>query len=289
MLTYFSAMYNVLIILLHRPFVADGHLYNTSRSILVDSLMKCASAASDICSLLRAYDRAFSIRHAPYLISYATYVAATILVRIAAKRHSDSSVYRNLATCLAVFKENQETNFAVQKASMVIRNLMNRLGVVIDPAPLAASGLISEVRSPERVRQSNYHELPVIRPTSPGPTESDDPVPSTSGPSNADVNGISPPFNPDWVDIDGIIQSFLQEGDNSAFRPPPQMDYSADQGQSDFVAPGNTGNISQEAAFIETPWSQAGAGAQVDSFVSVDDPLFGFNGSVPFAMNGSFL
>ena len=131
-------MHHVLIILLHRPFVADGHLYSTSRSVSVDCFMKCALAASNIALLLRAYHRAFSSRRAPYLISYATYVAATIHARIAAKQANDSSAHNNLAICLAVLKENQETNSAVNKASMIVQSLMKRLGVVIEDAFMQA-------------------------------------------------------------------------------------------------------------------------------------------------------
>ncbi|KAK1912252.1 hypothetical protein P3342_009853 [Pyrenophora teres f. teres] len=123
------SLYNVLTILLHRPFVADGHLYNTSRSISVNSFMACATAADDIVQLLRAYDRAFSVRRAPYLISYATYVAATIHAHIAARREPGSDAHNNLYTCLAVFRENQETNWAVRRAITIVQNLMKRLGV----------------------------------------------------------------------------------------------------------------------------------------------------------------
>ncbi|GJN71066.1 hypothetical protein PLICBS_005128 [Purpureocillium lilacinum] len=129
------AMYHVLVILLHRPFVADGHLYSTSRSISVESFMKCASAASSIVLLLRAYHFAFSVQPAPYLISYATYVAATIHSRIAAKRGHESTAYSNLATCLAVFQINQKTNPAVRKATLIVQSLMKKLGVVIATIP----------------------------------------------------------------------------------------------------------------------------------------------------------
>jgi hypothetical protein len=43
-----AAIYNVLLVLLHRPFVADGHLYNTARSISVNSLLTCATAATQV-------------------------------------------------------------------------------------------------------------------------------------------------------------------------------------------------------------------------------------------------
>ncbi|KAF4890076.1 Nitrogen assimilation transcription factor nirA [Colletotrichum fructicola] len=53
------AMYHVLTILLHRPFVADGHLYNTSRSLSINSFITCASAADSIVGVLRVYDKSF--------------------------------------------------------------------------------------------------------------------------------------------------------------------------------------------------------------------------------------
>ncbi|ETS78439.1 hypothetical protein PFICI_10501 [Pestalotiopsis fici W106-1] len=126
------AMYHVLVILLHRPFVADGHLYSALRAVSVNSFLACAKAASSIVGLLRAYDTAFSVSRAPYLISYATYVAATIHVRIAAKRRHDSTIFSNLETCLAVFNENESTNWAVKRANTVIRSLMKRMDVVVD-------------------------------------------------------------------------------------------------------------------------------------------------------------
>src|ERR1700761_3073270 len=124
-------MYNVLLILLHRPFVADGHLYNTARSISVNSLLTCATAANQIVRLLRVYDRAFSVRRAPYLISYATYVSATILVRIAAKRNSTSDAHRSLSTCIAVLSINQETNWAARRAKAIVEGLTKRLRVEV--------------------------------------------------------------------------------------------------------------------------------------------------------------
>jgi hypothetical protein len=73
---YNSAMYNVQLILLHRPFVSEGHLHSVSPSTASTSFSVCAHAAAKIVELLQAYEKTFSIRHAPYLIAYATYVAA---------------------------------------------------------------------------------------------------------------------------------------------------------------------------------------------------------------------
>jgi hypothetical protein len=90
---------------------------------------QCAAAAKEIVHLLRRYDKAFSTSRALYLISYATYVAATIHVRIAAQRGPGSEAHACLQTCLSVFQKNQQTNWAVKKAKIVIENLMKKMGV----------------------------------------------------------------------------------------------------------------------------------------------------------------
>ncbi|KIL88555.1 hypothetical protein FAVG1_07800 [Fusarium avenaceum] len=297
------AMYNVLVILLHRPFVADGHLYNTFRSISVDSVIKCSAAASSICSLLRAYHRAFSVRRAPYLISYATYVAATIHCRIAAKNGKESAAYVNLMTCLAVFKENQETNSAVQKAAVIIHRLMSKYGVVVDDLPDDALEAEPATRSreqqppqhPQRTQQLGYDSLGNSG-NSQDNTRSQELQPMEVGSGSSAV----PSPGSDWINIDGIIQSFLREGDfhtgestaygaNSAYAPPkiPQVDgehylhtstsasaqavyYPANfpAGMANFTPDMEGGNQwqqpfwppNQDAAFLE-------------------DPLFGFHGS----------
>ncbi|KAB8261309.1 PrpF protein-domain-containing protein [Aspergillus pseudonomiae] len=222
------AMHNSLVILLHRPFVADGHLYSTSPSISVDSFMKCASAASNTSNLLRAYHRAFSIRRAPYLISYATYVAATILTRIAAKRRHDSIAHANLATCLAVFKENQETNSAVKKAANIVQGLMKRLGVVIDNISLDALEIDPPVKSSERDPQPNDRATDgdvSVQPSAGTETHNSLTSGNVTGYSNTKSPGqpIQSPGS-DWVDIDGIIQSFLHENSTRGAR---LLDYEA--------------------------------------------------------------
>lgn len=123
------ALYNVLLILLHRPFVSEGHLHTTDPSVAITSFTTCTAAAARIVRLLRAYDQSFSIRRAPYLISYATYVAATIYVRVAAQRNGESRAHSNLRACIDVFQKNQETNWAVRRAKNVILHLMDRMGV----------------------------------------------------------------------------------------------------------------------------------------------------------------
>ncbi|TLD23837.1 hypothetical protein PspLS_06355 [Pyricularia sp. CBS 133598] len=295
------AMYHVLTILLHRPFVADGHLYNTSRSIPVNSFIICASAADSIAALLRAYDRAFSVRHAPYLISYATYVAATIHVRIAAKRSTDSEARENLETCLGVFRDNSKTNWAVRRANAIVESLIKRLGVnLTDPGGESSGVSRSQRRSSlagpdgprsqaaiggsgshgETVQQLRQHGHQ-------GLNFSEDASPSTG-----------------WSDIDGIIQSFVRGQDNNVEDATTgRMGVVEDQ-QIQYRAPtaAATGGVMGFSG-AEPSSSSADArhgmdghsgtwvglfpdGAVSGAATSFDDLLFGFNGS---ALDSSFV
>lgn len=243
-----SALYHVLTILLHRPFVADGHLYNTSRAISVNSFMACATAADAIVQLLRAYDKTFSVRRAPYLISYATYVAATVHARIAAKRGAGSQAHKSLETCLAVFRENQETNWAVRRANAIIQNLMKRLGVVapdLNDTHIGSGG------------EDNHESTPDV-----SLSRSMDREPSLQS-----------------FDIDGIIQSFVREQDSSHM--PGPVDPTADM-----AVPGVPSSAYNTMETANMPYGSSGNWAYQDQQqpfseqpFSVDDLLYGFNGS----------
>ncbi|KAI4947308.1 hypothetical protein J4E91_006660 [Alternaria rosae] len=242
------ALYHVLTILLHRPFVADGHLYNTSRAISVNSFMACATAADAIVQLLRAYDKTFSVRRAPYLISYATYVAATVHARVAAKRGAGSQAHKSLETCLAVFRENQETNWAVRRANAIIQNLMKRLGVVapdLNDTHIGSGG------------EDNHESTPDV-----SLSRSMDREPSLQS-----------------FDIDGIIQSFVREQDSSHM--PGPVDPAAD-----VAVPGVPPSAYNTMETANMPYGNSGNWAYQDQQqtfseqpFSVDDLLYGFNGS----------
>ncbi|KAK7980276.1 carbohydrate esterase family 12 protein [Apiospora arundinis] len=288
------AMYHVLAILLHRPFVADGHLYNTSRSIPVNSFLICASAADSIAALLRAYDKAFSVRHAPYLISYATYVAATIHVRIAAKRSTASEARDNLETCLGVFKDNQKTNWAVRKAKTIVEGLMERLGVSLaDPGGHGSRQ--SEVRRPppgsdgqaSQPSKSSSHRMNAVTGQGLEQTDSTVSAGSTTSPSAG------------WSDIDGIIQSFVQGqngnhedaseglGHIEAHQAQRRTSTAVTTQMLDFNGMGSSMDTRQGADANSAPWigfqpPYSGVSGVAASF---EDLLFGFNGS---ALDSSF-
>ena len=192
-------MYHVLLIQLHYPFVATGHLSSEAPSTARNSFAVCATAAQEIVGLLMAYNTTFSIRKAPYLISYATYVSATILVRIAAQKPSGSSAHLCLQVCLAVLNENQATNWVVSSAKLSLSNLMKRMGVVC--------------RDDQDLSEIGKMQLPTISQNpSPGPQAVNQALSSLQGDGYIEVQPniqMADPVAaaPDF-DIDMILDSF---------------------------------------------------------------------------------
>lgn len=243
-------MYNVLLILLHRPFVSDGHLHSNARSITVNSLLVCANAATAITQILRVYHQAFSVRRAPYLIAYSTYVSSTIHVRIAAKRSPDSDAHKSLATCLEVFRVNQETNWAARRAKTIVESLARRLDVQL-PDTTGALALTNV-------------EKPYKYPAAPTPAHVEPQYYVHNDPSWQ--QGFSP-----TMDVDAIIQSFAREQEQPQANvmesvPISYADYS--QQQTNYS---NGYGLSGDGA---------GQGWMDGADFTFDDILFGFNNSM---------
>ena len=124
-----SIMYYLLQILVHRPFVSLGHLYNTLPSVVLESFSTCAAAADNIALYLESYERVHSFSRAPFPLFYATYITATIHVRVAKQKQVETNAYTHLRTCLRVFEANCREVPEARLAISIIRKLMDRLGV----------------------------------------------------------------------------------------------------------------------------------------------------------------
>ncbi|KAJ5110145.1 hypothetical protein N7532_002790 [Penicillium argentinense] len=251
------ALYNVLLILLHRPFVAEGHLHPTDISIAISSFGICTSAANCIVRLLQAYDQAFSIRRAPYLISYATYVAATILVRVAAQREGGSQAHASLRVCIDIFKKNQETNWAVRRAENVILHLMDRMGVQLD------------VRGDDQ----NQHSVdPTTRRLEEIEGRESREEEDTSQPIGF-LNQTSPSGDAEAseLDIDMIIQSFIRQ----STRPAEGQPYHQPVDTLISTLDVDPFNVQQPPMPTALPGNETLSEYHID-----EDMLFGFNGSL---------
>ncbi|KAH7324009.1 fungal-specific transcription factor domain-containing protein [Rhexocercosporidium sp. MPI-PUGE-AT-0058] len=251
------SMFNVLLILLHRPFVSEGHLHSTSRSIPANSFVICAQAATRIVHLLRTYDKTFSIRHAPYLIAYATYVSATIHVRIAAQLGPGSEAYTCLRTCLNVFVKNQETNWAARRAQSVIVNLMKKMNIEL---------AVDEELTPGAGSSTSVD--PSMSSTMEGQTAFSNPhTPHDSGLGGHDSASLPPHHDPIVdLDMDAIISSFIFA----------QQPYNPNDGFTPVFNKANNNGIplDQFDHRIDDGWNMLDFG--VDG--PFDDTLFGFNG-----------
>lgn len=248
------ALYNVLLILLHRPFVAEGHLHTTEPSIAISSFTTCTAAAARIVKILQAYDHAFSIMRAPYLISYATYVAATIYVRVAAQQRGGSRAHSCLRTCLEIFQKNQETNWAVRRAKNVILHLMDRMEVDI--------GSRDRPRVDAQLDQDKHGQLEDLHQhlqLDPETLDSDD-IPMQWTPPETEASEL---------DMDMIIQSFIRQNTRQNESQNFVDSYNASDTHDYQPAPGEL------ASMMLTGHNGSYFDAQTD-----DDMLFGFNGSI---------
>lgn len=138
-----SMVYYTLVTLLHRPFVETAVSTSTDPHTVSLCWSRCEEAARGTTALLERYRAAFSLARAPYLIvsdstldsvsltnqSYATFVAATIHVRIAAQRTRSSEANHLLQSCIEGLGENSATNPGVMKMYQSISGLMTKLGI----------------------------------------------------------------------------------------------------------------------------------------------------------------
>ena len=121
-----NTTYHSLVILLHRPFMSEGHL----RSLCppADSWKKCTLAAKHITSIMKAYRSAYALRGAPYLASYASYVACTIHVREAALQNgrgaSTCASFEMLEETLSMLDELSVASPWISGPAKIIRGLM---------------------------------------------------------------------------------------------------------------------------------------------------------------------
>jgi hypothetical protein len=80
-------------------------------------------------TILRRYKSHWCIKSPPYFLSYATYVSATIHVRIAAENPTASESYGRLQNCLEILSEHQTLCRAPRRSVDILVNLMRRLNV----------------------------------------------------------------------------------------------------------------------------------------------------------------
>ena len=123
-------------ILIHRPFLPEGHL----RHFGLDEAPRratCISAAFKIYELAKAYRDAFTLRRAPYMFSYALFSAASVIPfrqtdrKESSETHHDEYSQKELVVFFwTALKELQKgANFGLRRPIMIIRSLFERAGL----------------------------------------------------------------------------------------------------------------------------------------------------------------
>ncbi|KIX03855.1 uncharacterized protein Z518_07408 [Rhinocladiella mackenziei CBS 650.93] len=126
--------FHTLKILVHRPFLPEGHLNPVSIEGVSFS-ETCLVSARQICTLAKAYEEAFSLGHAPYLFSYALFSAATVVTRHESDREMMTYLWK------ALTRIQRGANFGLLKPLRIIRDLMERVGVDVRTMSTAAQHL----------------------------------------------------------------------------------------------------------------------------------------------------
>jgi hypothetical protein len=129
--------FHSLVILLNRPFVSDGHLRSQSTNTARSCWKNCTVAARNITTMVSSYCRAYTLRGAPYLTSYAAYVSCTIHVRNAALKRGnpDDEHSRLLMISLGALDKLAVPNPGVSKPAEIIRRLMRKHGILESQGP----------------------------------------------------------------------------------------------------------------------------------------------------------
>ncbi|KAL2864082.1 transcription factor domain-containing protein [Aspergillus lucknowensis] len=116
--------YHALTILLQRAFLSEGHLrrHSTEES-RKESEQLCIHSAICIQKLVRAYRDSFTLRRAPFLLSYAVYSAVIVILR--AERHDRGQFKATIEffwTCLSELQRG--CNFGLEKPLTVLREVV---------------------------------------------------------------------------------------------------------------------------------------------------------------------
>lgn len=125
------ALFNVLIILSQRPLFTGSYSQTAGQGAAYESVNVCTTAANQIVQILRDYSRHFSISSAPYMLSYATYISATIHARIVAQKGRNSTSFQSLLLCRTILKEHQRLYAAAGKARANLDKLVAHLDISI--------------------------------------------------------------------------------------------------------------------------------------------------------------
>lgn len=133
-------------ILLHRPFLPEGHLrhMHTQNTTSEPSHREiCLSSALQIYELAKLYRNTFTLRRATYMFSYCLFCAASV-IPFGPSAFIDLSQRHIIGWFWIALKELQNgANFGVRKPIVIIRSLIEHAGLDLGTI-LAQTGSLSQ-------------------------------------------------------------------------------------------------------------------------------------------------
>jgi hypothetical protein len=82
-----------------------------------------------IAYIVQSYSAEFTVRRAPYFVAYSSYVASTILIRVAARQEASCNTHKCLGICLTILEENEKINTGIKRANYVVEKLLKGTGL----------------------------------------------------------------------------------------------------------------------------------------------------------------
>jgi hypothetical protein len=128
---HLSTTRHALTILLHRAFLEEGHLRrHCDEAGRRHSEAACIASAMAIERLVRAYRKTFTLRRAPFLLSYAVYSAVIVILR--QERHDRGHFIEVISffwTCLSELQHG--CNFGLAKPLSILRDMVHEFQVSV--------------------------------------------------------------------------------------------------------------------------------------------------------------
>ncbi|KAJ5263334.1 hypothetical protein N7478_010939 [Penicillium angulare] len=134
------------------PLFTSSYNQNDTPGTAHESVNTCTAAANQIVQILHDYSQRFSIGSAPYMLSYATYISATIHARVVAQKGRNSNSFQSLLLCRNVLKKHQRLYAAAGKARANLNKLITNLNISITEEDEQVSGPVeSGTRSQNQI------------------------------------------------------------------------------------------------------------------------------------------
>ncbi|KAH8700167.1 fungal-specific transcription factor domain-containing protein [Talaromyces proteolyticus] len=150
--------FHALSILLHRAFLKEGHLRrHCDEGGRARSEESCINSALAIEKLVHAYKQAFTLRRAPFLLSYAVYSAVIVILR--QEQHERGQFTESISffwKCLSELKHG--CNVGLEKPLGILRDMVHEFHLNIQKVDIESDGIpglpnVDEAIPPSRSQQ----------------------------------------------------------------------------------------------------------------------------------------